>query len=257
VIGVPVAPHHSMIYGAALHKAVQEFHRHQARAEVMAEAELIGAFERAWSNEGFLSPAHEAARLEAGREALRRFRTSQLQPGVVIPAYVEREFDFSLGGDRIRGRWDRVDVATHGDADGTPTTMDAGSAAAMPSRADVINPTLELLGREQVTITDYKSGDVRDERLARQRARDSLQLQIYAIAWEAVTGRLPAAVQLHFLDSGVTGRVVVEPRRLDRARSRILEAASGIRAGAFDPTPSPGACGWCPYRQVCPASMAP
>ena len=42
--------------------------------------------------------------------ALRRFRAEQLQPGAVIPAYVEREFAFSLGGDRIRGRWDRVDI---------------------------------------------------------------------------------------------------------------------------------------------------
>jgi DNA helicase-2/ATP-dependent DNA helicase PcrA len=31
MIGVPVAPHHALTYGAALHKAVQEFHRRQAR----------------------------------------------------------------------------------------------------------------------------------------------------------------------------------------------------------------------------------
>jgi DNA helicase-2/ATP-dependent DNA helicase PcrA len=260
VIGVPVAPHHAMTYGAALHKAVQEFHRRQARSDVMPEAELLETFERSWSNEGFLSAAHEAARLEAGRDALRRFRVAQLQPDAVVPAYVERDFDFSLDGDRIRGRWDRVDVVPTGDAEpfaGGRRPSGKPDEAPYAPRADVVHPTLQLLGREQVTITDYKSGDIRDVTQARQRARDSLQLQIYAMAWEALTGRLPDAVQLHFLDSGVTGRTEVDPRRVDRARGRIAVAAAGIRRGAFEPTPGPTACGWCPFRQICSASVVP
>ena len=32
-----VAPHHAMVYGSALHKAVQEFHRRHARGDVMSE----------------------------------------------------------------------------------------------------------------------------------------------------------------------------------------------------------------------------
>jgi DNA helicase-2/ATP-dependent DNA helicase PcrA len=257
VIGVPVAPHHAMTYGAALHKAVQEFHRRQARAESMAEPELIEVFERAWSNEGFLSRAHETARLEAGRDALRRFRSAQLRPGAIVPAYVERDFDFSLGGDRVRGRWDRVDVVPAGPEPPDRAAPEPAGAGSVSNRADVVSPTLELLGREQVTITDYKSGDVRDAGRARQRARDSLQLQIYAMGWEALTGRLPDALQLHFLDSGVTGRADVDVRRLERARLRIETAASGIRRGDFEPTPSPAACGWCPFRQICPASLVP
>ena len=110
VLRIPVAPHHALIYGSALHTVVQEFHRRHARGQVMTEDELVASFEATWSNEGFLTREHEEARLEAGRSALRRFRADQLAPGAVIPAYVEREFSFSLGGDRIRGRWDRVDV---------------------------------------------------------------------------------------------------------------------------------------------------
>ncbi len=114
VLRLPIAPHHALIYGSALHAAVQEFHRREARGQVMTEAELIASFETAWSNEGFVTREHEEARLEAGRDALRRFRAEQLLPGAVIPAYVEREFTFMLGGDRIRGRWDRVDIEPAG-----------------------------------------------------------------------------------------------------------------------------------------------
>jgi ATP-dependent DNA helicase UvrD/PcrA len=253
VVRVPVPPHHAMIYGSALHKAVQEFHRRHARGEVMSEDELLASFEAAWTNEGFLSRDHEEARLANGRATLRRFREAQLQPGAVIPAYVEREFSFSLGGDRVRGRWDRVDIEPP-----DPAAVPRPEAPDAPApHADVVAPTLELTGRERVTITDYKTSDVREPAKARQRARDSLQLQIYAMGYEAVTGRLPDAVQLHFLDTGVTGRAEVDQRRLARGRERIATAAAGIRARDYTPKPDRTTCGYCPFRAICPSSVAP
>jgi len=264
VLRVPLAPHQAIVYGAALHQAVQVFHRRHARGDVMSEEQLFEAFEAAWTNEGFMSRAHEEARLENGRSALRRFREEQLAPGAVIPTYVERDFSFSLGGDRIRGRWDRVDVepgvaatpaaapvpAPHADVV-TPTP----AAAPVPApHADVVTPTLALLGPERVTITDYKSSDVRDPARARQRTRESLQLQIYAMGYEAMTGRLPDALQLHFLESGLVGRAEVEPKRLDKARARIATAAAGMRARDYTPKPDYLACSWCAFRQICPSS---
>jgi DNA helicase-2/ATP-dependent DNA helicase PcrA len=303
VLRVPLAPHHSIIYGAALHAAVQEFHKRHARGRVMSEDELVEAFERAWSSEGFLSREHEEARLAAGRAALARFRQAQLAPGAVIPAYVEREFSFGLDGDRIRGRWDRVDIErlpdqagpafgsgsavsdgpteppapTEGRLTGEPAMASEpgmGGDRAAPARdatggsgeraaaagsgpqADVVTPTLPLGIRERVTITDYKSSDVRDPARARQRARDSLQLQIYAMAYEAQTGRLPDAVQLHFLESGLVGRADVDPARLLKARERIRRAAAGIRARDFAARPDYLACSYCAFREICPESAA-
>ncbi len=107
-----------------------------------------------------------------------------------------------------------------------------------------------------MTITDYKSSDVRDPAKARQRARDSLQLAIYAMGYEAMTGRLPDAVQLHFLESGLVGRVEVEPKRLAKARARITEAAAGIRARDYTARPDYLACTYCAFRDICPASVA-
>ncbi len=256
VVRVPTTPHHSMIYGMALHQAVQEFHRSQSRAKPLSEAELLAVFDAAWSNEGFVSREHETARLEAGRATLRRFRESQLQPSSVVPAWVEREFAFALGGDRVRGRFDRVDIVPVAGASAEITGLTQPDHMPSVFRADVIEPMLELLGPEEVTITDYKSSDVRDPAVAKQRARDSLQLQIYAMAYEAMTGRLPDAVQLHFLDSGLVGRAEVEPARLEKARAKIATAAAGIRARDYTPKPSVLACTYCPFRDICPSSAA-
>jgi DNA helicase-2/ATP-dependent DNA helicase PcrA len=239
-----------MIYGAALHAAVAEFHRRYARGEVMSDDDLYASFVAAWQSEGFLSREHEEARLEAGRASLRRFREEQLAEGAVQPAFVEREFSFLLDGDRVRGRYDRVDIVPRDD-EPAATREASGDEAA----ADVVSPTL-FSYPEHVTITDYKSSDIRDPAKARQRAKDSLQLSIYAMGYEAMTGRLPDDVALHFLETGLVGRVRVDRKRIDKAREAIRTAATGIRAGDFEPRPDPLACGYCAFREICPASVA-
>jgi DNA helicase-2/ATP-dependent DNA helicase PcrA len=116
-----------------------------------------------------------------------------------------------------------------------------------------VEPTL-FSYPEHVVITDYKSSDVRDPVKARQRAKDSLQLSIYAMGYEAMTGRLPDAVALHFLESGLVGTTVVDRKRIDKARTAIRTAAAGIRERDFTAKPGHLACSWCAFREICPAS---
>jgi DNA helicase-2/ATP-dependent DNA helicase PcrA len=103
-----------------------------------------------------------------------------------------------------------------------------------------------------VVITDYKSSDVRDPATANRRARESLQLSIYAMAHEAQHGSLPDELALHFLESGIVGRVSPTAGRLEKAGEQVAQVGAGIRAGAFDPAPSPMRCGFCPFREICP-----
>ncbi|MEX2548522.1 MAG: ATP-dependent DNA helicase [Chloroflexota bacterium] len=220
VVGVPTSPHHALTYGSAMHQAVAAFHLGRKRGAPLSEEELLEVFARAWSPEGFLSRDHEEARYVAGQDALRRFRREQLAtpPDVVA---VERPFVFKMDELSIRGRMDRVDRTAEG-----------------------------------TVIVDYKSSDVRDQGKADQKARDSLQLQVYAMAHEAESGSLPHEVRLHFLDSAVVGVARPDAARLDRSRTKLRAAADGIRAGKFEPKPSAISCGYCPFRQICPSSAA-
>jgi hypothetical protein len=75
------------------------------------------------------------------------------------------------------------------------------------------------------------------------------------MAYEAMTGRLPDTVALHFLESGLVGTAPVDRKRIDKARELIRAAATGIRARDFGAKPDHMACGYCAFREICPASV--
>ena len=197
VLRVPIRRHHTVVYGETLHRVVEHYLRRRAAGLYTPLDALLETYEREWRNEGFLTWAHEAARRDAGREAIRRFWHEEEASGT-RPTFVEREFGVSLGGaegpNRVRGRWDRVDETEAGPV-----------------------------------IIDYKSSDVREPERATERAADSLQLQIYGLVWREMFGRLPARVELRFLESGVVGEH--EPTEADAAAA--LEAVQ--RRGGGDP----------------------
>ena len=241
-----------MIYGSALHAAVAEFHKRHARGEVMTEDQLVASFQARLDERGVpVARARGGAARRRPRSRCAGSARSSSRPGAIIPAYVEREFSFLLDGDRVRGRFDRVDI-TPRDREPVPVMADdedpASGARRRGADAD--------LSPEHVVITDYKSSDVRDPAKARQRAKDSLQLSIYAMGYEAMTGRLPDAVALHFLDSGLVGTAPVDRKRIEKAREAIRTAARGIRARDFEPKPDYLSCSFCAFREICPASVA-
>jgi len=216
---VPVPAHHALVFGNAMHQAVAVANAALMRGTGLDEAAVQVTLESHWSSEGFLSAEHESARFAAGQAALSRFvERAFARPGDRILA-VEQPFSVRLGDARVRGRYDAV--------------------------RDVEGATI---------ITDYKSGDVRDPARARERARDALQLQIYALAWEAEHGSRPDAVELHFLEGDMVGRVTPTERQLERASQKVATATAGIRAADFEATPGFPACDWCPYRRICPAA---
>jgi DNA helicase-2/ATP-dependent DNA helicase PcrA len=215
---IPIRYHHTVVYGSVLHKAVEFYLRRRAAGLFTPLEDFLRAFDDAWRNEGFLTREHEEQRKKAGSETLTRFyHEAEAQDDK--PGAVEKEFGFRLGNDRVRGRFDRVDETPEG-----------------------------------IVIIDYKSSDVREQKKADLRARESLQLKIYALAQKEMTGTLPARVELRFLDSGLTGRHIPTEKDLDGAVAALKAASAGIRARHFGATPGYQACRYCAYNQICPVT---
>jgi DNA helicase-2/ATP-dependent DNA helicase PcrA len=187
----------------------------------MSEGEVLEVFDHAWVNEGFISREHEEMRWNAGQTALKRFIKSELATPS-NPKYIEKSFSFTLKANKISGRLDRVDILTN----------------------------------DQAVIIDFKSSEVSEQKDADKRARESLQLKLYAAAWQHTEGGLPARLELHFLETGLVGTVVVDQEEIETTERKILQVADKIREQDFKATPGAWTCGYCPFRTICPSAQA-
>ena len=216
LLRVPILRHHTVVYGSTIHAVVEFYLKRRVEGNYTPLEDLLAEYDRKWLNQGFLTWEHQEARKAAGREALTRFWHQEEAEGLK-PTWVEKDFAFSVGNNRVRGRFDRVDE--------------------------------DLLG---AVIVDYKTSEITRQKDADRRVAESLQLKMYALAWSEMTGRLPQRVELRFIETHVTGRREPTEADLDDAREAVQAAAAGIRARRFDATPSRQACRYCAYSQICP-----
>ncbi len=216
VVRPPIPRHPTVMYGSALHSAVQALLRHKMAGKALPMDEMLQVFDKAWVNDGFLSREHEQMRRAAGRETLRRFYETEAA-STIRPSAVEKSFKFFVRGTKVTGRWDRID-----ESDG------------------------------EVRIIDYKSSQIRTQKRADEEARKSLQLSLYALAYREQRGKIPERVELHFLDSGLIGRATRTERDFDKTAAQIEKVAAGIRAGDFKARPSYMACQYCAFQSICP-----
>ncbi len=218
ILGVPVRPHHALVYGNAVHQAIRIYNINRSAGHATTLASLHELFRSRWVSEGFLTRQHEELRLQEGLEALRAFHAFE-EAENIVPTYVERRFSLLEGDVRLVGAFDRIDL-------------------------------LERGGR----LIDYKTGSPLSPEDADARAIDSLQLAIYSLAYRHLFGNLPERVELRFLTPFVVvGGAAPNARSVERARAEIEEAAAGIRASAYPAEPTFQACRYCAYAAICPS----
>ncbi|MBN1351700.1 ATP-dependent helicase [candidate division KSB1 bacterium] len=219
ILRVPVLPHHSMIYGRAIHEAIREYNRRKSMDRKVTLEDVLHVFELMWKNQGFLTREHEELRFKTGKDVLTRFFQEE-ENAVSKPTIVEQDFSFLQGNNRIIGRWDRIDESA-----------------------------------EKVCIIDYKTSDVRTQKAADDKTRKSPQLLIYAEAYLMTYNRIPETIKYVFLETGFIGEVGVTENNLKKIRTQINEVSDGIRGRCYTPNPGFISCGYCAFSNVCPASV--
>ncbi|MFC1753368.1 ATP-dependent helicase [Thermoproteota archaeon] len=216
VYRVPILEYHPVLYGSAMHEAVERYYIQKMKNEKVSCEQLVQWFEDTLRNIGFVAMDHYKDRLSRGKEVLSEFyeREEKLEK---IPIAIEQEFSFMIGNNRIKGRIDRIDK--EGD---------------------------------EVSIIDFKSSKVDLQTEANKRARKNLQLTLYAYAYRETQGVLPKDVSLYFLESGVIGSAEKGEKDFKELLATIDEVASGIRNQEFTATPSYMGCMQCAFNQICP-----
>ncbi|MBI4355068.1 MAG: ATP-dependent helicase [Candidatus Omnitrophica bacterium] len=218
VLRLPILRHHAVVYGSALHKAIETYHRRRIAGSSVTIDDVLAAFESAWVSEGFLTREHEEQRLAHGRQVLRAWCAEEAR-SAARPTLIEERFSFTFERIRITGQWDRVDL----DDDGA-------------------------------VIIDYKSSEITSQAEADRRAKTSVQLRVYAWAWQVLRGALPKRVELRFPETRLVGSATVTEEDLGELQEQVREVERGLRARAYQAQPSEHACRWCAYQQICPSA---
>lgn len=181
----------------------------EASAAMADDPELVGL--------ELSEEAHATFLAEAATLVEKYFRLED--PTTIVPIGLELKLEIELGGVKLRGIIDRLEL----DADG------------------------------ELVVTDYKSGRAPGERQEQQRLAG---VAFYSLLCERLFGRRPAKVQLLYLADPLA--IISTPTdRSTRGVERKLAAVWAAVERAceredFRPNPS-RLCDWCGFKAYCPS----
>jgi putative RecB family exonuclease len=165
-----------------------------------------------------LAPEAEATFHDEARVLLEKYFRLE-DPTTITPIGIELKLEVELGGVRLRGIIDRLEL----DADG------------------------------ELVVTDYKTGRAPGERQEQQRLAG---VAFYSLLCERLFGRRPAKVQLLYLADPVA--IISTPtdqstRGVERKLSAVWTAVErACEREDFRPNPS-RLCDWCGFKAYCPS----
>ena len=195
---------------------------------------------------GARSPAAGRDELEAAWTALQEdpeFALLGLGPA-------ERDAFVSDAASLVDGYF-RLEDPNAVDAVGVELTLEARLGDGLHLRG--IIDRLDRTDDGELVVVDYKTGRVPSE----MREQSSLAgVQFYALLCELVLGRRPAKVRLLYLRDPISIEADPSEQALRGLRRRAEAVWQAIERACeqedFRPKPS-ALCGWCAYKQLCPA----
>jgi len=217
VVKIPLLENHYLMYGTAIHAALDHYFNRKIRSEKPTLQQLIADYNTAFRNVGFITIEQEKQRHQQGIITLTNF-FDQDQKSPTNPTKVEDVFEFYENKIRVNGRYDLV--------------CGAGDDA---------------------EIKDFKTSDVKKQKDADRRIKDSTQMMIYALAWYEKHKVIPRTT-LYFIESGLSGTRVFTLAELENTKKMIFDVAAGIKKEDMTAKPELRNCQLCPYNDICPDS---
>lgn len=219
IVKVPLPTDWHFMYGTAIHEALQRYFNKKIAGEKPDLDSLLLDFNTFFKNEGFITRVQEEEKHRSAIETLSRFYSKDQEENL-LPDMIEEKFEFTQEKVKVSGRYDLV-----------------------------------IKDKSGSEIVDFKSSDVKDQKEADKRIRESTQMKIYALAWEEKYGLIPKTT-LSFIESGITGSRIFKETDLEKVREMINDVAEGIRKKDYSAKPNSRNCKYCPYRFACPDAIS-
>lgn len=228
----------SLVFGGAIHSALEAFFRAQLEGATLGPSELLVQFRQAWAYQT----------VKEGKPLVVRFGKTEDEGSLVNLA--ERIFAAFLNSPvaspkgAIIGVEEQLTVTL---ADDLPDLL---------AKVDLVTQTDDGLH-----VVDFKTSRSRWTEAKAQEGSD--QLVLYALSTAPLAAQLSLPVRLHFAVFTKAKHPVVQvlPVSVGQDRTATLTASvhqvwAAAKAGHFYPNPSPQHCTTCPFKSRCPAFIA-
>ncbi|MBI2798332.1 ATP-dependent helicase [Candidatus Saccharibacteria bacterium] len=197
VLSLPKGPFHALVYGTAIHAAIERYFRAKLAHQNIGLKDLYETFEASWLQEGFVSLQHQIDRFNQGKNTLKHFYANQ-QRQKSCPAMVEQPFLLRLPEIKVAvsGRYDAV-----------------------------------YKNNDKIDIYDFKTSDVGSKKDAEKRLRESIQMAIYALAWEKNHRQVVNTIGLQFVERQIIAKL--PPPAAETTISKLTMVCNGIKNREF------------------------
>lgn len=215
-INVPISKHSSVIYGSAIHKAI-EFYlktKYLIKKDISLD-EIIKIYKKNWQKDGFYNKKQEEDYFKLGIKSLKQFINQKNKRKIID---IEQKFDFNFSKKiKITGRYDIV-----------------------------------YRKNNQIYIGDFKTSTIENQKKANARIRSSRQMMVYALAYLHNHKKLPHKLSLEFIGSKFTAEIIPNQKIIDKISKNIIETYEGIAKKIYTAKPNKNTCSYCAYKSICP-----
>ncbi len=200
-------------YGKSLHDALAEVHHRSIQGVVPTEEDV---------SQLVATHLHVPYAHESLREKLAASATE------VLLSYLRKSRDML---DKIEFSEKRIELTL-------------GDGISVIGRIDLVR----RLDKEEVSIVDLKTSErSQDEDVT------NMQLGVYALGYEELTGRRADYVEVYQLDRQKEKRRAVDDGLSEGVKKHVTVAAKGLRSGVMKPKATKTVCRSCDYRRLCSA----
>lgn len=211
---IPEKPRHFFSFGKSAHAALEYLYDVKTLPPPTLEA-VLKFYEDNWISEGYESPEQEADYKRQGEQIIRDYYAKHIG-SFKIPYFTEYGFAIDVDGVKVRGFVDRIDK----------------------------------VGDSSIAIIDYKTG----KSIPLSRVQRDSQLTMYQMACEQLLGLKVESLIFYHLPSQTELKAAPHSQDMVKSlRGQIVEVAKQISDAIYTPKPEERKCGWCDYKQFCPA----
>jgi len=199
--------------GTAVHAVAEQLTKLEKEGTEPSEKIAFEILEKNWSSNAYISKKKEKEDFEKAKEMIRTY-LKWVSDNPNKPVDVEKRFQIEIGGVKVTGVIDRVEMTNKG----------------------------------EYQVIDFKTGRIYE---TANSIKEDPQMNVYALAVQKTYGKLPEKTSLLYLKENKVLDNVIKLDNLNKVKNTLEKVTESILKEDFEARPVKGACFSCSFKSIC------